>query len=212
MIASVSHRLALMVGKYAEREEDTDYIRYGLEIIIGGLLKMTILFSVAYLFSVLQPMVWAFCTFAFFRSLTGGHHYSTYGRCLVAGLIMLIGIAYISVTLKDVVPLNYVNYLLYCVSIYGFILAYKYAPSNHFYKKCTEKQKHRLRKFSFIAIFCWFFLVYYLLKTTYTVEILLASILGFIFQVSSLHPHTYKFVEKIEKLLERGLGLHEKIK
>lgn len=212
MITNVSHRLALVLSKYTEREEDTDYLRYGLEIIIGGFVKMIILFSSAYLLGVLQSMIWVFCTFAFFRALTGGHHYSTYGRCLAAGFILLIGIAYTVVKVEDFVSVSNVTYSLYFITICGFVLAYKYAPSNHFYKKSTEKQKKNLRIFSFISIVCWFVLMYYLIDSSYAMELILASMAGFIFQLSSLHPYTYKLVEKIEKLMERGLFYNEKVK
>lgn len=212
MITNVSERLAVIIGQYTEREEDTDYIRYGLEILIGGLVKMIVLFSSAYLLGVLQPMIWVFCTFALFRSLTGGHHYSTYGRCLVAGFILLVGIAYTVVKVESFVSLSNVTFILYVTTICGVVLAYKYAPSNHFYKKSTEKQKEKLRLSSFIAIACWFILIYYLIYVSYDMELILASIAGFLFQLSSLHPYTYKFVEEVEKILEREVNGNEKAK
>lgn len=212
MITDISNRLALILGKYSEREEDTDYLRYGLEIIIGGLVKIIVLFFAAYLLGVFEPMVWVFGTFAFFRSLTGGHHYSTYGRCLAAGFILLVGIAYTVAKVESFVSLSNVTYLLYFTTIYGFVLAYKYAPSNHFYKKTTRKQKEYLRIFSFIFIVFWFLLVYYFINRLYNMDIILASIAGFLFQLSSLHPYTYKFVAKVETLLERGFIGNEKIK
>jgi accessory gene regulator B len=203
MLTRVSNRLAIALSKSSGREADVDYLRYGLEILLGGLVKTILLWGTAYMLGIVPTMVWTFATFALFRSLTGGHHYSTYGRCLTAGLIILNGMAYAAVKLPLFIQREVVWYALIGAVILGFILVYMYAPANHFYKKNTELQKRNLRKFSLVSIAIWALLMYYLFTGYYSIELVLASIMGFFFQICSLHPVTFKTVEVIEHFIDR---------
>lgn len=203
MIYQLSRKLSVILCDISGKKQEIEFVRYGLEIIIGALFKLIALLLTAYLFGVVHTMLWAFITFASFRALTGGHHYSTYSRCLISGIITLIGISYAASKLANIITYPIVLVVLFFSLLFGIFLVYRYAPSNHFYKKINEYQKYLLRKLSFFALFLWAVLIFYLLTTDEFSEYALASILGFIVQLSSIHPLSYSFVEKFENLLNR---------
>ncbi|MDQ0252993.1 accessory gene regulator B [Evansella vedderi] len=204
MITHISHRIAVLLCHLSDRNQEVEYVRYGIEIMLGSFLKFVALLGLAYSFGFFQPMVWAIATFVIFRSITGGHHYSTYSRCLFAGVVIFLTISYLSTKLVNIFTGEFYLWILSFSIVYGIILAYFYAPSNHFYKKISVKQQNTLRKLSFFAIFFWGMVMYYFFANYGIQEWILASNLGFIAQLSSIHPLTYKMVDHIEKRLTRG--------
>ncbi|OIJ12246.1 hypothetical protein BKP37_14295 [Anaerobacillus alkalilacustris] len=203
MISQVSLRLAKALSSFGEKEVEVDYLRYGIEIILCGFIKLLVLFGTAHALGLLQPMITVLTTFAFFRTLTGGHHYSTYIRCLTAGLLMMTSISFFSTKLAPFFDFSILLGLLCFSTIFGLVLTYKYAPSNHFYKKTTEAQKVKLKKLAFVTTLLWMFLMTYFLVNSFSTNLILASMIGFLFQMSTIHPYSYSLVNKIEKSLER---------
>lgn len=202
MISLVSERIAQTLGDYVDRNTEVDYIRYGVEILIRGSIKFTILLVAAFLFGLFSPMLSVLVTFIIFRFFTGGHHYTTYFRCLLVGLITMLFLSFISSKLTLFIDFQVILGLL-CFSLFtGLFLAYKYAPSNHFYKKITDTQKNKLKRFSFLAIIIWGGIIYILALNSYSTEIILASLFGFLFQIGTIHPFSYLIVNKFEQLLE----------
>ncbi|MCT2534709.1 accessory gene regulator B family protein [Aquibacillus koreensis] len=203
MITVASEKLAVRLCKYIDRSTDVDYLRYGIEIIIRGTIKFLALLTTAYILGVIYPMIFVFFTFVFFRFLTGGHHYSTYIRCLTVGLIMIVGISYVVNIIGDMIDTGTLIVLLISSTLFGIILIYKYAPSNHFYKKFTTLQKKKLKQYAIATVVIWSILLHVLIFGSFSTEPILASILGFIFQIGSIHPFSYLVVNKIERLIER---------
>lgn len=203
MINNVSRKIAEVLCDYVERTKEVDYVRYGIEIFIRGFIKLITIVLVAYAFGVFLPMMVVVVTFSFFRFLTGGHHYSTYIRCLFVGLFVMLSLAFISTKLANFVNSATVNLALLCSVLFGFYLSQKFAPSNHFYKKLTDHHKFILKRLSLLAIMIWGILVYLLNLNSVSIDLILASIFGFLLQIISIHPYSYVFVNKIENLLER---------
>lgn len=202
MISYVSARIAQTLGDYVDRTTEVDYIRYGVEVWIRGSIKFIILLVTAFLFGLFLPMLSVLVTFIIFRFFTGGHHYTSYFRCLLMGLITMLFLSFISSKLALFIDFQVILTLL-CFSLFaGVFLAYKYAPSNHFYKKITDSQKKKLKRLSFLAIIIWGVIIYILSLNSYSTEIILASLFGFIFQIGTIHPFSYLIVNKFEQSLE----------
>ncbi|WP_062051888.1 accessory gene regulator ArgB-like protein [Bacillus sp. JCM 19034] len=200
MITIMSRTIAKKLCGYLDKQEEVEYVRYGLEIIIGGLWKWVCLFGAAAILGVVPEMIGTLLTFAIFRVVTGGFHYSTYLRCLIAGLFSMLAI---SVIVSHVfVQLNeqVLFILIGCTFIIGLIMIYLYAPSNHFYKKMTNTHRKKLQQMAFVLLFVWVIINYNLVSIYY--EIAWASTLGLLFQLSSTHPLSYKLVSKVENLID----------
>lgn len=207
MINNISQKIAETLCEYIERTTEVDYLRYGVEIIIRGFIKIFTLLTAAFFLGLFLPMISVLFTFILFRCLTGGHHYSTYLRCLSVGLIVMLSFSLIATKIASFIDFYLTLTLLFFTILVGMFFSYKYAPSNHFYKKMTERHKKILKKYSLVAIIIWGFALYYLIYNSYSSELVLASLFGFLFQIGSIHPYSYIFVNKIELLLERGNNL-----
>ena len=92
--------IAIHMTQDVDMEQDRiDQLRYGLEIILGTLIKGTILFSLAYLLNILPHVALALAAAGLFRLLSGGAHCTSYWRCLVLGVsvYLLIGLVAINI-------------------------------------------------------------------------------------------------------------------
>ncbi|UTW70179.1 accessory gene regulator B family protein [Anaerobacillus sp. HL2] len=122
MMTDVSSKLAKTLCNYTNQEQQEDYVRYGLEIILGGLLKLFIILTISEILGIVDIMLAAFLTFAIFRSFTGGHHYSTYGRCLIVGLITMLLISFGAIKLTNFLLMTiYWLYYFYHLSMHYFL-------------------------------------------------------------------------------------------
>lgn len=200
MIAVLSRTIAKRLCYYSNKQEEVEYVRYGLEIIIGGIWKWICLFGGAVVLGIVPEMIATMMTFAIFRTVTGGFHYSTYFRCLIAGLISILAISYLAANIVVLVNDQVLLIVIGCTFIIGLVMISLYAPSNHFYKKMTEIHRKKLKQMAFLLLIVWV-IINYRLVSNYN-EIALASTFGLLFQFSSTHPLSYQFVRKVENLID----------
>lgn len=202
MITKLSYQLAETLCHYVKKEEEIDHVRYGFEVILGGLLKLLVMLLIASFLGIVPIMFATFLTFAIIRSLTGGVHFSTYTRCLCLGILLMVGASFIALLLASYLDKTSVYLFLGLATLFALIFTHFYAPSNHNYKSTSQTKKRRLRQLSFFIIILWSLVVFSLLTMNYSHEIILASILGLVFQISSIHPAAYTFTNKIEFVLD----------
>ena len=207
MITQISEKLAKRLCGYADKIEEAEYVRYGLEVIIGGFFKILILLAISSILHVTNILLSIFLTFAVFRSMTGGHHYSTYLRCLVAGIIIMIGASEIVFNMVAYVSKDIQLILLLFSILFGIISIYLFAPSNHFYKDANNKYSKKLRNLGMVATILWGLLLMSFIAFEISPEFVLASIVGYIIQVCTILPFTYCIVRKIELLLDKERDL-----
>ncbi|MCK0469896.1 accessory gene regulator ArgB-like protein [Halalkalibacter sp. APA_J-10(15)] len=200
MITKISRYVAKRLCMYTNRQQEIEHVRYGLEIILGGMLKWICLMGVAFILGVVPAMVATLLTFSIFRMATGGYHYSTYFRCFIAGLLSMTAISFVASKVMVQYNEQFLFISISIVFIVGLLCIYLYAPSNHFYKKSTKKQRKKLQQFAFILLFIWVILIYNLVNIN--AEIVWASVLGLLFQLSSTLPLSYKIVRKVENIIE----------
>lgn len=206
----LSSSLSKMICHYANKKEEVEFVRYGLEIILGGLIKLGFLFLFSVIFDVKLIMVIVVLTFALFRSVTGGHHFSTYPRCLIAGTAVMLLLSLLTKKLEFYFTFELLLLISLFSILFGLLMTYYYAPSNHFYKKSNDHQRKALRYLAFTFILLWGMLIFYLIKISFSYVLTIASVLGFLYQISSLHPITYRSVNKIEQILDWRVKKSEK--
>lgn len=201
-VSTISRQLAAKLGNSTGKSSEVEYLRYGIEILITGIFKGFCLYFTAYLLNILIEVIWLSLTFVIFRSLTGGHHYSTYRRCLIAGLLIMNGSAFsVQFITRTLSP--WLSYLIIFAILFGIYSCIKFAPSNHFYRKMTEVQRSKLKSLSLLLIFLWGGLILMLVYTGYTNALILSSFLGFMLQIISLYPVSYSITKKIENILDK---------
>jgi accessory gene regulator B len=208
VVSTLAKRCAVSLANYTERPNDKEYLRYGIEILLTGIFKMLCLFLTAYFFGILEEIICLSITFAMFRVFSGGHHYSTYTRCLIIGMILMNTLSYFSYKYSPILD-PVIHYLNFGSVLFGLITCYKYAPSNHFYRKMKEEQKSQLKKFSIFLVSIWGILIFSLHYFTFPSSLLVSSVMGFLLQMTSMYPATYKIVHRVEQFIDKEVKNNE---
>lgn len=171
---------SIKVARYFACELDlenkkTEVIRYGLEIIIGALIKGIVILGSAYILGIIKPVIIAIITTGIFRTFSGGYHCSTYARCLIFSILMLFIISFSSKLFSVVFSKYYIAIIIICVSLLALYVIGKWVPVDNVCKPITrEKKRLRFRFFSLIYVIVWSVGILYFLywgNRTYLVKI-----------------------------------------
>jgi len=100
MVKALSITLAQALGSQLQSDKaQVEIYAYGMEILLGALIKLILLIIISLIMNILPFTMLVLAAFACFRIPGGGVHLSTYGRCLSAGLLLILGLAKISESL-----------------------------------------------------------------------------------------------------------------
>lgn len=206
---------AVGFSQYLARELDIDardaeVIRYGLEIILGSLIKGATIIGVSYLLGITPYVLTALGTSSVLRLLSGGAHCSSYSRCLVFG-------SAISVVIGSLAPVAgpYFNGLMMLVLIMftaltGLFFVNRWAPADTPGKPIKRPEKReRFRKYALLYVVVWnvALTLFVLLRgaEASSLSLALASAGGLLAQVVSLSPAGYRLIGRIDDGLSKIL-------
>jgi len=163
MISAISKKLANSLGTtLMTSAEQIEIYAYGLEIILGAVIKLILILFLALLLGTLDTTIILFIFFALFRCFGGGAHLSTYPRCLVFGVCLIVGLGYLAQTTISIHALIILSALSLALNIFTCI---KWVPAG------TEKKY-------FLVIIGWCLTLLLLIKlslSTYGFAVLLGS-------------------------------------
>lgn len=205
--------ISLGISRYLTRELNLDYkqtdtIRYGLEIIIGAVIKGFIILSLSYWLEITSFVLAAMATSGIFRSVSGGGHCKTFLGCLIFSSATLVFIGYLANILSPFVNKeSFWGFLLIIVPI-GLFSVIKWAPVDHPNKPITRNNKRlRFRVLSITYIICWTTITLFLIPLGSDMPIIftyvLASSGGFVASLLSLFPISLLFFNVFDKFLNR---------
>ncbi|WP_051534227.1 accessory gene regulator ArgB-like protein [Desulfitibacter alkalitolerans] len=199
-----SQKLAYSLGNKLYYDQDNvDVLRYGFEVIITGLLKMFILFSLAFLLGILPHVLVIFVTSGVYRLLSGGVHCATYGRCLLFGLVIFLGMGKLAQSLTFTSFVTIIP-ILACITLISLFISLKWAPAETKNKPLSLQEKSKLKKLTLIWIFIWAILIttcLLIFPLSQISSLVMASMLAHITQALSLTPTGYRVVGFIDKLM-----------
>lgn len=192
----------LMKQKGENHEKRRIYF-YGFQILIGAIVKFLILFILAFITDTILPSFLMAITFATLRTIAGGYHMDTYGRCLAVSISMFIGFSLIA-------RYTYLFWSLYQVIIFTIIVAvscgiciYKWAPSDNPNRPITEMDEiKKFKKFSMIYMIIWSVVACVLIVTNLYM-VLLSIAFGLILEVFSITPVGNRFFDSLRKGLDK---------
>ena len=110
-------------------DERAEVINYGLQLVIGEIPKIILIFIIAYLFGVFKLTLLSFMFMMPYRMVSGGTHLHSHIGCIIATSIFYIGNAVISqYLLWENIFIKYITVLL----LWGFsmVMIKKYAPAD----------------------------------------------------------------------------------
>ena len=115
-----------MGGKLQADSDKIDIFRYGLEIILGGMIKLIFISIVSYIFGVFQTTMVFIISYIPLRHFGGGVHLSTYCRCLTVGSIIFIFLGGIATRQINIVFLYIMTCIIFLIGIYIIV---KWVPA-----------------------------------------------------------------------------------
>jgi len=131
VIKKLSLVLAQAISHNIETDQQIEVYAYGLEIILGSFTKLISLLILSYFLGISWPMLFVLLSFIPMRLFGGGVHLSTYLRCLVLGVLMLLILARLSlVNVTD----NFLLFFLLFVTLVTAQTVYRWVPAG------TEKK------------------------------------------------------------------------
>ena len=110
-------------------EERAEIIEYGLQMIIGEVPKMAVMFFIAYILGVFKLTLIAYFALLPYKYFVGGVHAKSHIACLISSPIIYSGNAIIS-KYMPVIPLKYRIILTLVVWIFSIIVISIYAPAD----------------------------------------------------------------------------------
>ena len=132
-------------------EEKAEIILYGLQLIIGEIPKMFLLFGVSFLIGIGWYMVFAYIAIAPYRAVSGGFHLHTHLGCILGSSIFYYGCIIIS---KFLVLDTLSRYMLVILTlIFGILMISMYAPADTENLPIISKKERKTKKIlSYIAL------------------------------------------------------------
>lgn len=200
MITKLSYYLAKKLAEKAERK-DTDFIRYGIEITLGGVIKLVVIFSMAVLFGVFLEVIVLSLSFAVFRMMTGGVHMSTYFRCMVSSLLLFITPAFI---LKDIARTIHPFYLLLTTFMIVSFIIFRYVPVPAANRPIPEQKRLFFKWTSFLFLILWIIMMINVAITFPSFSYIpFISAIGLLLQSFTLIPFGYQTFVNIDQFLQK---------
>ena len=143
--------LAHMLAKSSQENINEDKIRYGIEVILGGLLQTVLLLVLAVWLNLLYETAGIILASALYRRYSGGAHCTAYYRCTLTSLFTLLPLAYLT---KIVFP--YISFIIIsCGCLVVLIVAWLKVPVDNPTNPITDPlRRQSLRQKSLImAVF-----------------------------------------------------------
>lgn len=136
--------------RLGENHQKRNVYYYGLQIIIGSILKFFLLLTTSLLLGIFRSTLITVSVFSTFRMFVGGYHMDSYGKCIMVsfGLFIVAGLIgqYTYVYWSFPFLIGFIS-LVFCGALFIII---KYAPKDNPHKPITNPAQ--IRKFKILSI------------------------------------------------------------
>ena len=129
-------------------EAKKSVVSYGLEVIIGALIKIIVFVLVPLILGILKPFIIAYITAGILKLSSGGYHCSAYYRCLITTLLIYITIAELAVHLPQDIPVYVITMASLIIALVVFTLV---APVDVPEKPIISPKRRKALKVASIA-------------------------------------------------------------
>lgn len=110
-------------------EEKGQVINYGLQVIIGELPKIFLIFVIGFILGIGELTLLTFFLLLPYRSVSGGFHLKTHLGCIIGSTLFFCGIPFISkIIILEPIFIKYT--LTFGIWIFGIIMCRLYAPAD----------------------------------------------------------------------------------
>lgn len=132
-------------------DEKAEIITYGIELIIGEIPKIFLLFVLSFILGIGWYTVFAYVALIPYRASSGGFHLKTHIGCIVGSSLFYYGIVYLS---KFITLSVFQKYILIGIAlIFGVIMVSLYAPADtENIPIISKKERKRKKILSYITL------------------------------------------------------------
>ena len=132
-------------------DEKAEIITYGIELIIGEIPKIFLLFVLSFILGIGWYTVFAYVALIPYRASSGGFHLKTHVGCIIGSSVFYYGIVYLS----KFIILNLVQkYIIIGIAlVFGVIMVSLYAPADtENIPIISKKERKRKKLLSYITL------------------------------------------------------------
>ncbi|GAB7388368.1 hypothetical protein BSNK01_22050 [Bacillaceae bacterium] len=201
MFHGIAVKLAAFIMKHGEANVNESKVRYGIEVFLTTVFNLLLVFALASYFAIVPETGFLLVSYMFMRFLSGGLHLSKYYRCVVAGLLFLLGGAWLAELVQASLSLPFVVLLVVATAAAAYFACWKYAPAIYHYRRFTEEKKARLKKYALRYVLAWG-VSSCAFAFVLPLHFIFASALGILLQTWMILPQSFALVQKLEKLIE----------
>lgn len=198
MITRVSEWLSVKLSEETDNADKQDEIRYGIEILFSAVITPIVLFFVAFMLDVFYFVFIVAITFALFRAVMGGFHFSSYWRCMTVTVVSMLGAAVIVKDYSDLFSPVMIVFLIITL-VAGIWYSIKYVPDNQTYRTNTNVQKYVLKRIAIGLVSLWFLICFVFLLNHSFIDFVFATTMGLILQLASMTKQVGPFLERLDK-------------
>jgi accessory gene regulator B len=208
MISSVSNCIAKYIGTILNSSPDEiEVYVYGSQIIVGAIVKVVAILSLAWVLNTLNTTLILFITFASFRCFGGGAHLNSYARCLIFGITVIVGLGTLTQIDFSRITITLLFILIFIAAVYTGL---KWVPGDTEKKQITDnKIRLRQKQKYFLVLIVWFLAVIFLMLLNLD-NYALAIVLGCMGSILLITPAGYQLLLGIDKLAtEKGGEIYD---
>jgi accessory gene regulator B len=176
---------------------------YGFFIIFGAIVKGVILVSVAFALGVLLPSLLITVAFASLRTIAGGYHMDTLGKCLFVSMGLFVVAALVAQHTYDLWSMISLVTLVAITFITGLYILIRYAPKDTPNRPITNPKE--IRKFKSLSIVYLFIITIGVVAlTTFRYKLFALSLcFGILLELFAISPTGHKFFDIIKYKLTK---------
>lgn len=204
MIKALAHRIAVTMGAQLQVDrERIEVFAYGLEIILGAFLQLTLLIVLSLTMGTFKTTIICLAAFASLRYSGGGAHLSAYSGCLIIGTALILGLGKMAAIDVNLAALTAISALALLTGVYTIL---RWAPADTEKKRIKDETvRLRQRNKALFTLAVWSAVMIVLIKQELTAAAFAAAlgILGSLFLITPWGYRAGKALDNIPKIFLR---------
>ncbi len=191
-------RLSDNIASYLSYELHCDHdkrevLSYGLQIVLGGFLKVSTLLVLSLILGIFSYTMIGMFSFSAFRTIIGGAHKDTYGKCFITSIVLLLVIGTMGKLFGSLMT-NHM-WLSFITFAYAMVVILIWVPAGT-EKKEIKNRKLRIKMKIKAGILLTLWLILVLLSPIYNYhQYMFSSILGVFSTFFFVTPPAYKLMK-----------------
>lgn len=166
-------------------EERKEIIMYGLELIIGEVSKLILLFLIAIILKIGWLVIFAYISMLPYKTIAGGFHLRTHIGCLLGTFLIYFGNVFLSKYIM-IEPV-YIKYIIIGITwIFSIIMISLYAPADTVNVPILRKKERKARKILSYIFMSLTLIISLIINNSIIANILLFNVMFESFSISKL--------------------------